>query len=292
MNFDAQVFTQALVSGVMLGGMFALISIGLTLIWGVMKIINFAHGEFLMLGLYTAYFLVANVGFPPYLTILITVPAVALIGIFIFKVTINPILKDPVMNLIMLTLGLSLILQNLALVAFKADVLSVRTAWTKRVIDVGGVVISVSQVICLIGAILTTLGIWWFLKSTDVGRAVRAAAQNPAAATLMGIDVPKIYLLAFGLGSATLGLAASLMIPFYYTSPTVGLFLGLIAFIVVVLGGMGNLFGCFLGGLIMGLAESLGAAIFPGSLSRVFSFGIFVLFLIFRPQGVLSRRQA
>lgn len=292
MNFDAQVFTQALVSGVMLGGMFALISIGLTLIWGVMKIINFAHGEFLMLGLYIAYFLVANAGFPPYLTIFITVPAVALIGIFIFKVTINPILKDPVMNLIMLTLGLSLILQNLALVAFKADVLSVRTAWTKRVIDVGGVVISVSQVICLIGAILTTLGIWWFLKSTDVGRAVRAAAQNPAAATLMGIDVPKIYLLAFGLGSATLGLAASLMIPFYYTSPTVGLFLGLIAFIVVVLGGMGNLFGCFLGGLIMGLAESLGAAIFPGSLSRVFSFGIFVLFLIFRPQGVLSRRQA
>ena len=290
MNFDAQVFTQALVSGVMLGGMFALISIGLTLIWGVMKIINFAHGEFLMLGLYIAYFLVARAGFSPYLTIFVTVPAVALIGIIIFKATISHILKDPIMNLIMLTLGLMLILQNLALVAFKADVLSVRTAWTKRVIDVHGIVVSWSQIICLFGGIAATVGIWWFLKTTDIGRAIRASAQNPTAATLMGIDVARIYLFAFGLGSATLGFAASLMIPFYYVSPTVGLFLGLIAFIVVVLGGMGNLFGCFLAGMIMGLAESIGAAVFPGSLSRVFSFGVFVLFLIFKPQGVLSRR--
>jgi branched-chain amino acid transport system permease protein len=290
-SFSGPVLAQALASGIMLGGMFALISIGLTLIWGVMKIINFAHGEFLMLGLYVAYFMVADVHISPYLTFFVTIPAVALIGVVIFKATIDPILKDPVMNQIMLTLGLSLILQNLALVAFHADVLSVTTRWTTMNIHLGSVVIGVSQLICLVGSILATLGLWYFLKTTDVGRSIRAAAQNPTAATLMGINVPRIYMFAFALGSATLGFAASLMIPFYYTSPTVGAFLGLIAFIVVVLGGMGNLLGCFIGGIIMGLGESIGAAIFPGSLSRVFSFGIFVLFLVFLPQGVLSRRR-
>jgi branched-chain amino acid transport system permease protein len=292
MDFSGDVLAQALVSGLMLGGMFALISIGLTLIWGVMKIINFAHGEFLMIGLYVAYFLVAKAGMSPYLTIFITIPAVVALGLILFKGTIDPILKDPVMNQIMLTLGLSLILQNLALTFFHADVLSVRTGWTTRNLEIGPVVIGWSQIICFVGAVLCTLAVWYFLKVTDTGRAIRAAAQNPTAATLQGVNVPWIYLLAFGIGSGTLGLAASLMIPFYYASPTVGLFLGLIAFIVVVLGGMGNLLGCFIGGIIMGLAEAIGAAIFPGSYSRVFSFGIFILFLVFKPQGVLSRRPA
>jgi len=291
-NFSGPVLAQALASGIMLGGMFALISIGLTLIWGVMKIINFAHGEFLMLGLYVAYFLVADAHIDPYLTFFVTIPAVALIGVIIFKATIDPILKDPVMNQIMLTLGLSLILQNVALVAFHADVLSARTRWTTMTIHLGSVVVGASQLICLVGSIACTFALWYFLRTTDIGRSIRAAAQNPRAATLMGINVARIYMFAFALGSGTLGFAASLMIPFYYTAPTVGLFLGLIAFIVVVLGGMGNLLGCFVGGLIMGLGEAIGAAIFPGSLSRVFSFGIFILFLIFKPQGVLSRKAA
>jgi branched-chain amino acid transport system permease protein len=291
-TFSGSVLAQALVSGLMLGGMFALISIGLTLIWGVMKIINFAHGEFLMLGLYVAYFMVADVHISPYLTFFVTIPAVAIIGVIIFRATIAPILKDPVMNQIMLTLGLSLILQNLALLVFHADVLNATTRWATMTIEIGSVAVGVSQLICLVGSILCTIGIWYFLKTTDMGRAIRAAAQNPTAATLMGINVARVYMFAFALGSATLGYAASLMIPFYYTSPTVGAFLGLIAFIVVVLGGMGNLVGCFLGGIIMGLAEAIGAAIFPGSLSRVFSFGLFVVFLVFRPQGVLARRQA
>jgi len=291
LNFSGDVIAQAVASGIMLGGLFALISIGLTLIWGVMKIINFAQGEFLMVGLYLAYFLVAWGHIDPYITILITVPFLFFFGIGIFRVTISPILKDPIMNQIMLTLGVSLILQNLALVLFSANVQSVRTRYSTWNFEIGPVVISVPQLIALIGSVLCTLGVWYYLKTTDSGRAIRASAQNPTAATLMGIDVPRTYLLAFGLGSATLGLAGSLMIPFYYTSPTVGLFLGLIMFIVVVLGGMGNLLGCFVGGLVIGLAETVGAAVLPGSLARVFTFSIFIIFLLFRPQGILSRRQ-
>jgi branched-chain amino acid transport system permease protein len=182
-------------------------------------------------------------------------------------------------------------LQNLALMFFSADVQSAQTRYATWNINIGSVVISGPQLIAFIGAVLCTLAVWYFLKTTDPGRAIRASAQNPSAATLMGIDVPRTYLLAFGLGSATLGLAGSLMIPFYYASPTVGVFLGLIMFIVVVLGGMGNLMGCFVGGLVIGLAETVGAAVLPGSLARVFTFAIFILFLLFRPQGVLTKRQ-
>ncbi|MHB1345496.1 MAG: branched-chain amino acid ABC transporter permease [Thermoleophilia bacterium] len=291
MTFSLPVILQALASGLMIGGVFALISVGLTLIWGVMKIINFAHGEFLMIGLYLAYFLVAKTGMDPYLTVLITTPALFLIGIAIFQATIRPILKHPPMNQIMLTLGVSLILQNLALVLFKADVLSIRTGYTGINYTVGGVVVSLTEVIAFLGSIVATAALYYILKTTDMGRWIRASAQNPTAATLMGIDVRFTYLLAFGIGSACLGVAASLLMPFYYTSPTVGLFLGLIAFVVVVLGGMGNFLGVFIAGLIIGLTESLGAAIMPGSLSRVFTFGIFILFLLFKPQGILSRRQ-
>lgn len=291
MTFSLPVILQALASGLMIGGVFALISVGLTLIWGVMKIINFAHGEFLMIGLYLAYFLINNVGMDPYLTILVTTPALFLVGIAIFQATIRPILKHPPMNQIMLTLGLSLILQNLALVLFKADVLSVRTRYTGINFVVGGVVVTLTEAIAFVGSVVATLLLYYILKTTDMGRWIRASAQNPTAATLMGVDVRFTYLLAFGMGSACLGVAASLLMPFYYTSPTVGLFLGLIAFVVVVLGGMGNFLGVFIGGLIIGLTESLGAAVMPGSLSRVFTFGVFILFLLFRPQGILSRRQ-
>ena len=220
------VLAQALASGIMLGGMFALISIGLTLIWGVMKIINFAHGEFLMLGLYVAYFMVADVHISPYLTFFVTIPAVALIGVVIFKATIDPILKDPVMNQIMLTLGLSLILQNVALVAFHADVLSVTTRWTNMNVHLGSVVIGVSQLICLVGSILATLGIWYFLQDNRHRALHPRRRAEPHGGHADGHQRAAHLLFAFALGSATLGFAGSLMIPFYYTSPTVGAFLG------------------------------------------------------------------
>lgn len=282
---------QAFVSGLMLGGLFGLIATGLTLIWGVMKIINFAHGEFLMIGLYIAYFASAKGGLDPYLTIIITVPALFLIGAGIFRVNIQPVLKDPIMNQILLTVGLMLVLQNLALVLFSATPLSLENEYNRITFEVGPLIIPLSNLIGFIGSLLGVGLLAWFLQYTDMGRAIRAAAQNPDAATLMGIDVRRTYLVAFGIGSACVGLAAPLMVTFYYVSPLVGSFLGLVAFIVVVLGGMGNALGALLGGIIIGLSETLGAAILPGSLSRVLTFAIFVLVLLFRPQGILARRK-
>jgi branched-chain amino acid transport system permease protein len=292
MFFSLDLLAQALVTGILIGGVFALLSVGLTMIWGVMRIINFAHGEFLMVGMYIVYFLVAKGGWDPYVTLLISVPALFVVGVAIFRLTIQPILAHPSMNQIMLTLGLSLILQNLALVLFSADPLIAQTAYSRITFSLGPAVVRVPQLIAFGGSGLAAVLLYWFLQKTDAGRAIRAASQNREAAVLMGVDVQRTYLLAFGIGSACLGVAASLMVPFYYTSPTVGLWFGLVSFVVVVLGGMGNFMGALVGGLIIGLTEAFGAAILPGSLSRVFTFMIFILVLLFRPQGLFggSRR--
>jgi len=288
MFFSLDLLTQALVTGILIGGVFALLAVGLTLIWGVMRIINFAHGEFLMIGMYIVYFLVAKQGWDPYVTLLVSVPALFVVGAGIFRLTIQPILAHPSMNQIMLTLGLSLILQNLALVLFSADPLIVQTAYSRVTFSLGPAVVRVPQLIAFGGSGVAAVLLYWFLQRTDAGRAIRAASQNREAAVLMGIDVQRTYLLAFGIGSACLGVAASLMVPFYYTSPTVGLWFGLVSFVVVVLGGMGNFIGALVGGLIIGLTEAFGAAILPGSLSRVFTFAIFILALLFRPQGLFG----
>ena len=288
MFFSLDLLTQALVTGILIGGVFALLAVGLTLIWGVMRIINFAHGEFLMIGMYIVYFLVAKQGWDPYVTLLVSVPALFVVGAAIFRLTIQPILAHPSMNQIMLTLGLSLILQNLALVLFRADPLIAQTAYSRITFSLGPAIVRVTQLIAFGGSGLAAVLLYWFLQKTDAGRAIRAASQNREAAVLMGIDVQRTYLLAFGIGSACLGVAASLMVPFYYTSPTVGLWFGLVSFVVVVLGGMGNFMGALVGGLIIGLTEAVGAAILPGSLSRVFTFAIFILALLFRPQGIFG----
>jgi len=288
MFFSLDLLTQALVTGILIGGVFALLAVGLTLIWGVMRIINFAHGEFLMIGMYIVYFLVAKQGWDPYVTLLVSVPALFVVGAGIFRLTIQPILAHPSMNQIMLTLGLSLILQNLALVLFRADPLIAQTAYSRITFSLGPAIVRVTQLIAFGGSGLAAVLLYWFLQKTDAGRAIRAASQNREAAVLMGIDVQRTYLLAFGIGSACLGVAASLMVPFYYTSPTVGLWFGLVSFVVVVLGGMGNFMGALVGGLIIGLTEAVGAAILPGSLSRVFTFAIFILVLLFRPQGIFG----
>lgn len=291
MIFSFELIAQAVVMGLLIGGIYALISVGLSMIWGVMKIINFAHGEFLMVAMYIAFFLTAKAGWDPYLTIFVTVPALFIFGVIIFKLSIKPILKDPSMNQIMLTVGLSLILQNLALFFFKADVLTSLTAYTKMNFYIGSVVIRVSQLIAFGGATATAIFLYWFLQKTDYGKALRATSQNSDAAILVGVNVNNMYMLAFGIGSATLGIAASLMIPFYYTSPTVGLYFGLIAYVIVVLGGLGNFIGALIAGLIIGLTEAVGAVFLPGSFSRVIVFALFIVVLLFRPQGIFGGKQ-
>lgn len=287
---NGQVLVQAFVTGVLLGSLYALISLGLTVVYGVMRIINFAHGEYVMVALYLAYFLVAGLGWDPYLTIIITVPALFVFGAVSFRLTIAPIIKDPLMNQVMLTFGLSLLLQGLALALFSPDVRTVPTQYTLMTWHLGWLHINVAYLIAGCVSALAVVLTWSFLKFTRAGRTIRAAAQNPTAAALSKINVPRTYLLAFGFGSALVGLAASLLIPFYAVSPTSGVLFGLFAFFVIVLGGRGNLAGCLFGGVVIGLSESVGAALLPGSLSRVLTLAVFVLFLLVRPEGAFSRK--
>lgn len=193
------------------------------------------------------------------------------------------------MNQILLTLGLSLVIQSLALAIFSADILFAPTRYGQYVFRYGVVVVDLPRVIAALVAAVAAGALYWLLQRTDLGRSIRAVAQDPDAAALMGIDVARTNLVAFGLATATLGVAASVMSPFYYVSPTVGLLLGLFAFVVVVLGGLGNIVGAVLGGLIIGLVESVGSAMMPGSLARVVTFGLFVLMVLLRPQGLFGR---
>lgn len=289
-----ELLLQAIITGLLIGSIYTLISIGLSLIWGVMRIVNFAHGEFLMIGLYLVYYLVSGGGWNVYMTALVAAPVLFFIGMGVFQYTIRPILGHDSMNQIMLTLGLSLILQNTAQAVFKANVLTVRTpytAWIYPLFD-GNVIIRMSQLIAAVGALLTTFALYWFLQKTDAGRAIRAAAQNRNAATLMGINVEQTYRLAFGLGAGTLGVAAALMTPFYYASPTVGLFFGLVAYIVVVMGGLGSFIGTLLAGLTIALTEEIGKVFLAeGADARALMFIVFVLVLLVLPQGILAGRR-
>ena len=286
---SSQLLFQALVNGVLTGSLFGLIATGLTLVWGVMKIVNFAHGEFLMVGLYLVYFLVASAGLDPYVTLLISPVVMFVLGAVMYQAFIRPVLRAPSMNQILLTLGLSLVIQSLALAIFSADILFAPTRYGQYVFRYGVVVVDLPRVVAALVAAVAAGALYWLLQRTDLGRSIRAVAQDPDAAALMGIDVARTNLVAFGLATATLGVAASVMSPFYYVSPTVGLLLGLFAFVVVVLGGLGNIVGAVLGGLVIGLVESVGSALMPGSLARVVTFGLFVLMVLLRPQGLFGR---
>lgn len=282
---------QGVVNGLMIGGVFTLVTVGLTLIWGVMKIINFAHGEFLMVGLYIGYFLVSGLGFDPYLAGLIVVPALFIFGGLLFKATLERTLSHPTFNTLLLTLGLSLVLQNVALAWFSATPRAVPSAVADVSWTIGPIFLQLAKVIAFCVSLAATFILWRILQATDLGRAIRASSQNNLAARLMGIDTNRTYLFAFALGSASVGLAAVLILPIYYVTPTTGNFFGLIAFICAVLGGLGSFPGALAGGLLIGLTEELGAVLLPGSFSRALTFGVFVLFVFLRPQGIFAPRQ-
>ena len=281
---------QAAVYGLIIGSIYALIASGLTLILGVLKIINVAHGEFLMLAMYFAYYLFTGFKVDPFLSIFLIMPLLFFLGAFIFYLFIKPILKSQEINQILLTIGISIFLQNLALYLFTADYRTLDLSYSQKTIPIGNMAIGVPHFIAFIISISFTFGFYWFLKFTNLGRSIRAAAQNREAAILFGINVDRIYLITFSIGAACLGLAGPLLATFYYVTPTVGTVFLLTAFVVVILGGMGNFLGAFFGGLLIGLTESIGAIFMPGSLSPVFTFIVFIIILLFKPEGLFGRQ--
>ncbi|MBU1154868.1 MAG: branched-chain amino acid ABC transporter permease [Proteobacteria bacterium] len=282
------VFLQVLINGLFLGGVYALISLGLTLIFGVVRVINFAHGEILMISMYASFFCFSVLGLNPYLSLIIVIPGMFLVGMLIDQVIIRPIRNAPSYMQIFATVGLSVVLINLALVFFSGDYRSINLAFAKQVVHMGDIGISLSRFIVFISAIAVAWLVWLFLDRTDMGKQIRAIAQDRDAARLMGINPNKIYMITFGIGSAMVGLAGGLIMPLYYVFPSVGAYFVLTAFVVVVLGGLGNMVGALLGGLIIGVIDSLSGYYLDPALKEMVYFLVFLGVLLFRPSGLMG----
>jgi branched-chain amino acid transport system permease protein len=282
-----EVLAQVAVSGLLLGGVYALISIGLTLIFGVMRVINFAHGEFLMVAMYATFWLYTLYGLDPYVSVFIVTGLLFLLGIATQGVIIRPILRGSASMQIFATVGLSIVLQNLALVLWKADYRAVDALHSRTVISFGPLLIGGSRLVAFLAALAITAALFLVLRRTYLGKAIRSVTQDRTAAMLMGINIGRINLITFGIGSAMVGIAGSLLMPIYPAFPTVGTYFVLIAFVVVVLGGMGNVTGAFLGGLIIGLVEAFSGFYIPALKEAVY-FAVFVLVLWIRPTGLFG----
>lgn len=280
---------QIVVSGLLLGGIYSLISIGLTLIFGVLRILNFAHGEFLMLSMYGSYWLFTLCGINPFLSTLIVAPLFFLLGLVTQRIFVRPVLNASSLIQVSVLLGLSIGLQNLGLLFWKADYRGINLPISTSVIKIGFIDIGVPRLIAFSASLFISLVIYFFLKRTYLGKAIRATVQDRSAAELMGVNIHKIYLLTFGLGIGCVGLAGPLLMPIYSVFPTVGLYFVLTAFVIVVLGGLGNVPGAFFGAMIIGLVESFSGFFIAPALKEGVYFIIFIFLLLIRPAGLFGQ---
>jgi branched-chain amino acid transport system permease protein len=281
-------YVQAIVNGLLVGGVYSLMALGLSLIFGVMRVINFAHGDMMVWGMYLSFWLFTTWGVDPYLSILGTATAIFLLGAAVQRGLVNRILDAPHEMQILLMLGVALVLENTALMVFGPDPRRVSTSYALSTFWLGPIVFDIPRVATFGVALALAVGLYLFLKKTELGRMIRAASDNQVGALLVGTDILKVFTLAFGIGASCVGAAGSLMTPFLPFSPSTGLFLTVTSFNIVIIGGMGSLLGAFVGGLLVGVSESLGAVILVPSLKEIFSFILLILILPFRPQGLLG----
>ncbi|MEW6600765.1 MAG: branched-chain amino acid ABC transporter permease [Nitrospirota bacterium] len=298
-SVQIEVFLQTLIAGLLLGGLYALIGLGMTLIMGVMKIINLAHGELMMVAMYIAYWMFVLFHIDPYLSIFIATPILFLLGVALQKFLINPVLKvDSILpeNQVILTVGIGMVLANLATLFFKSDYRStpvdyatnafyLSDYWKTSPIELS---LSVPWTVSFVCAVIITISLWYFLAKTDTGKSIRATAQDTDAALLMGVNVKLMRVVTFGIGSGLVGAAGCLFLPIYYLFPSLGGQFTLIAFVITILGGLGSTVGAIIGGLILGVFESMTATYVGMGWAPVGRFVIFVVCLIFLPGGVAS----
>lgn len=288
MGVSLNTVLQSLVNGLVMGAIYALVATGLTLVFGVMRLINIAHGEFIMLGMYLTYFLNVALGVDPYLSVIVTVPVMFVLGMGFYRAFIRPVMDKPPMNQVMVTMGLSLILVNAALLAFTADYRGLNVDYLNRSFRLGRIAVGLPQLIGLVGSLALTGAFYWVLTRTGLGRLIRAVSQNRRAATLMGVDVDWVCTVSMGIVACCTGLAGLLVLPIYYVFPDVGTIFLLLSFVIIVLGGMGNFVGALVGGIIVGLMEAVGSLFLPGSLSLVATYVLLIAFLLLRPEGLFG----
>ncbi len=300
-DLNHTVFAQAVVSGLLIGGVYSLVAMGLSLVFGVLDIINFAHGALMTITIYVSYLLFQNYGVDPYVSLVVTIPLMFVVGVGIQRFAINPVMDAPVHNQLLLTLGIAIIIENLALVLFTGTPRSIELAYARNEFDLGvvtldfplrvfGAVVSLPKLIAFLVALLLAGVLYLLIQRTQLGAAIRASAQEPEGAELVGIDVRRIYMVTFGIGAACVGAAGSLVLPFLFVAPTAGATFTIIAFVVVVLGGMGSIPGALVGGLVIGLTQELTQLFVPGSKFL----GVFIVFLavlLFRPEGIFGKAQ-
>jgi branched-chain amino acid transport system permease protein len=277
---------------VLLGGIYALIAVGLTLIFGVMRVVNFAHGEFLMLGMYLAFFAFTLVSLDPYFVLLVAIPLFFGVGLAVYLLVMKGVIHASHNVQIFTTVGLSTALQNMALVLWSGDFRVIRPWHSAVVLRVGGTAFNLSQVVAFLVAVGLTIALFAFMKWTHTGRIMRATAQDREAATLMGVDTDRVYRLTFAIGIACVGAAGVLVSPLYAAYPQAGLQFVLLAYVVVVLGGLGDMAGAMLGSLIVATVEIAGSYLFGAAWKEVFYFLLFIAVLVFRPAGLFGQRGA
>jgi branched-chain amino acid transport system permease protein len=281
-------FLQTLVSGLLKGGLYAVIGIGMTLIMGVMGIINLAHGQIMMVSMYITYALFAYAGIDPYASLIVTVPVIFTLGLFIQQRLLNPLLRaDTILpeNQVLMTVGVGMVLTEIMRFIFTSDYKSVRAAYSSSTFFLGNISFSVPLTIDFFIAIAMTAALFMFLIKTDLGRSVRATAQDKEAAVLMGVDSERITYITFGVGSALVAAAGTLLIPVFYLYPDIGGPFTRKAFVICILGGLGSAAGAIFGGVTLGLAEAFGATYAGMEFEDVIGLVIFLLVLLFLPGG-------
>lgn len=287
-------YLQDVIDGVLMGSIYGLLALGLTLIFGVLKVINFAHGSFLMVGMYVTYWTVAMTGLHPYLSLVVVMPVMFLFGYGFQKALVQPIFKaesdvrEPI-TVIIVTTGVWYVLDNLALLLFGPDYRALAPNPLKgRMLELGDIFISVPKLYGCITALLTAGALTWFLRSTRTGRAIRAVSLDREAASLMGISQWRIFAVAMGIGTSIAGISGVALTPFYNVYPTVGVPFDIKCFVIVVLGGLGSIPGAMLGGVIIGLVESLGPVFMTATWTEAIVYGLFLAVLFVKPSGLFG----
>jgi branched-chain amino acid transport system permease protein len=283
------VFIQTLVSGILMGGIYALVGLGMALIMGVMRIINLAHGQLMMVAMYITFVLYEYLNLDPYFALFVAMPALFIVGALIQKYLLNPLLRIESIipqNQILMTVGVGMVMTEVIRFIFHSDYKSVKTPYSSAVLYLGSIAVNFPMLIAFGIAMALTAGLFFFLLKTDTGKSVRATAQNKDAAMLLGVNAEWITQLTYGLGAALAAASGTLLLPIYYLFPDVGGQFTLKAFVITVLGGLGSTVGAIMGGLVLGVAESLGATYISMALKDAVGMVIFVLVLVFMPGGL------
>ena len=279
---------QQIVNSLLIGSVYALVAIGLTLIWGVMNVLNFAHGDFLMIGMFIAFWCYTLFKMDPLLSIPICAALLFLLGVGVYRFIISKVMKGPGLAQLVVTFGVSIFLANLAVMLWTPDFRLIEKPLLAGTWSLGDIQLSIPKFAASVGSVVVSAAVFLFLKKTRTGKAILAVEMNRDAALLMGINTEKINSLSFGIGSALVGVAGAFLSMYYYIYPQVGGLFGLISFCIVALGGFGSIEGAFIAGILIGFVQTLGGYFFDPAYKYAIVFLVYLITVWIRPQGLLG----